>query len=157
MDAAPGGANPLTPRRESDGGAPDGALRERLQGAHVSARHRATLEGPARGAVELPGLGRVEVSARDQRGAVDLDLQAARVETLQALRAHAPALVAEVEAARIPVGRVTFEGATPQGAWDPGGSRNSARDPREEAPEAPPGTTPETLPARPRGRVRFVL
>ena len=119
------------------------------------------IEGAARGEVVLPELGRVEVSARNERDAVAVEVRAAHATTAHTLFAHAPAIAAEVRAADIPVSSVAFHGA---GTWTPSSnaqtsSREQHREPeaRYESRDEAPSQTAE--PARPRNpsRVRIVL
>lgn len=165
------GALPAESQRQSDNGltpvngsAPaalaegDNPLRARLQDALRSSINQRVLQQAASGELELPGLGRVAVSARAADSGVAVEVHAAQVATAQLLHASAGDIAADVLAAEIPLSTLTFAGA---GTW----SHSDGHAPPPEREAAPLGATTNevnagpsgrAIPAAP-GRVRIVL
>lgn len=155
---------PLTPVKDSpEVGVGEAApTRARLQHAAESAGHRLTLKREARGEVNDPALGRVAVSARVERGEVDVHVAAAMDDTRRALETRAPELVADVRAADIPVRHVTIAqgGASAWAGADlagqHGGHADPGRDPGRDPADAS-SSGPRRPPAAARRPVRIVL
>jgi hypothetical protein len=117
--ALPSAVSDLTPANQPPAdpaagrqGTVDGAV-----GAAQSAINQAVLRNTAHGDVVHPELGRVEVSARMRDGAVDVQITTQRGEAASLLLARTDAMMSEVRAVNVEVGRMDI------------GSRRSDQDP----------------------------
>ena len=125
---------------------------ERLRDALASSVNQRVLRS-ASGEVSLPDLGRVTVRAHTANDAVTVEVQASVPATAQLLHARADAIAADVRAADVPLGSMTFEGS---GTWtgrdgDGSGARSEAPAAATVVPPAPDGA------GAGRSRVRIVL
>jgi hypothetical protein len=123
-----------------------------------TAVNQAVIRSAAHGVVELPDLGRIEVTARSANGVMDVRVTPDRPETAAILVPHAEAMASEVRAGGSPNVRVDVEHRSSDLASHGGASGREHEGGGRRNPEPPDPQAVEGAPLSPaQARVRIVL